>query len=163
MRQGKFIELGVGAACVALVSLAWAQPKEMVLEGISCYGGTGQNYVVNTPTERYGTFVLSGVFRASTPGGNGDGNIFECSGMLEFRGGAFNSLGYCVVADKDGHHFYTRDVGSGGRTVVTVVGGTGKYAGASGSGTRTSIAGVPPIRAGQAIGCNQGSMTIKLL
>lgn len=61
-----------------------------------------------------------------------------CHGVSETVGGITTGRGTCIDADKDGDQVISTYEGKGGSGIHTFVGGTGKYAGITGTASFTS-------------------------
>jgi hypothetical protein len=83
---------------------------------------------------------LTGTIKSTPPGDKIDGSIQTCIGAMVLKAGkAISGNGYCDTVDADGHVWWLTWSAGSEKSNWTVVGGTGKYLGLSGSGTTFSI------------------------
>ncbi|MBC5763749.1 hypothetical protein [Ramlibacter albus] len=116
---------------LAAAAMAAELPREGEIDSRLCFGGP-MHVVAAAPDARFASYVVRGGTSATHPAF--DSMAVECTGTFETRGGATQSLGYCVLRDTDGHAIYGSDsIGPEGY-VWTYAGGTGKFAGISGQG-----------------------------
>lgn len=140
------------AACIAS-GLSAAQPApEGTLEWQLCFGGPLQ-VVSPAPQVVFGTYAVTGAVR--TAGALAESLTLECLGSFDGRQRAPRSQGYCVYQNPAGDRIYGADNRSEQGYTWTFYGGTGVYAGISGSGTIEVTAGGPPIRPGTLQGCRR--------
>jgi hypothetical protein len=86
------------------------------------------------------SFEVDGVTRNDTGGAMFDNFGFRCVGNVESIGSARTGHGVCTYTDKDGDQIlqtYDQQGSAGG---VTLVSGSGKFAGISGTGEWTTVA-----------------------
>jgi hypothetical protein len=79
------------------------------------------------------TFELDGAQKSANSGGMFDNLGGHCVGITEMIGGKDKSHGSCTKVDKDGDQFFELWAGAGGAGTATLTGGTGKFAGMTGS------------------------------
>ena len=136
---------------VAFVASASGQtPKEGTASGTISYSGTSKALAMRE--ERlHMVYDMMGVLTQG-PEGNfpTQAASMRCVGSMHAIKGAFdNNTGFCVHVDADGDQWFSTYQGAGQfgapqKGTYTVVGGTGKYQGISGSGDYTSI-NMPPV------------------
>ncbi|HEY5633872.1 MAG TPA: hypothetical protein VIT02_08920 [Burkholderiaceae bacterium] len=139
-------------ACVAAVG--YAQPKEVPIDATLCWGGTA-HVIAPAQGSVMGTYQLTGPMRSAEPGGAFDGASFECVGTFESLAGDFRSVGYCVSVDKQGDKAWGRDIRTRTEDTFEYLGGTGKYAGMSGTATKERPGAFPAARPGSVQGCSR--------
>jgi hypothetical protein len=83
---------------------------------------------------------LTGTIKSTPPGDKIDKSIQTCIGAIVLKAGkAISGNGYCDTVDADGDVWWLTWSAGSEKSNWTVVGGTGKYLGLSGSGTTFSI------------------------
>ncbi len=137
--------LGIGAT-------THAQPKEVSVDVRMCWGGTSQTIVPAQGTV-LGTFQLTGPFYSAAPGGAFDGAGGECVGAFESLAGELRLIGYCQLVDRQGDKAWGRDTRNKGEDFYEFLGGTGKYAGISGTLKKERPAPSAAPRPGTLTGC----------
>lgn len=145
------------AGALAAVMTAHAQPaRQGTIDSQTCWGGTAQ--LMNFAKElAMGTYALTGTTRTAPPGGFMDLATYECLGSFEHGKAGAGHNGYCVMVDAQGDQVFVRDVRPVGAASWPwqYLGGTGKYAGITGSGESRRIGAFAPARPGTTQGCNQ--------
>jgi hypothetical protein len=131
-------------ATVALLPLSVHgadMPKEGTDSFTNIWMETSPTSPIKVGDRTLGTYEISGVHRSD----NGDAMItnmgMRCLGIYEIAGtGPEREHGGCIYADKDGDQImatFERKTATGG--IETLVGGTGKFAGISGTGEWTVL------------------------
>jgi hypothetical protein len=141
--------LACAAAAPALAQLAKDGKVDLTL----CWGGP-THAIAPTPNERFGNYSVTGGTR-SAAGEAFDSMSVECLGSFESRGGVFQHKGYCVYQDRAGDRIYGVDTSGGGGYSWFMLGGTGKFAGISGSGQVERLGEMTPVRQGTLQGCRR--------
>ncbi len=99
-------------------------------------GWVGQNIKVVTLAEDHiqGMGIWTGaVFNNKNTGALHRGPA-NCVGTFEVKGGVGQNKGYCSFGDEAGDMIFTSFTGDTAKGTNTITGGTGKYAGITGSG-----------------------------
>jgi hypothetical protein len=158
MRQATMVLVNLAALAVA--APASAQPaKEGKVDATLCWGGP--THLINaTPTERFGTYVVTGAVRADN--GPLDSMSVECIGAFELRGALYQHKGYCMYQDPAGDKVYATDASTPQGYTWQFLGGTGKFEGIAGSGTVERLGNMSYVRQGTVQGCRRVLGTYRL-
>jgi hypothetical protein len=158
IRAARFV-LPLAAALAA--TGATGQPRGGELDVSFCWAGTMQ---LTHPTKEiaFGTYQVSGGARAATPGALLDGAGVDCSGTFDNdqARGANRVDGWCVTVDRQGDRIWGRDTRRNDAHNFEFTGGTGKYAGMTGTVTIDRVM-FPPTRAGALQGCSRMQGTLR--
>ena len=148
-------------AALALVpAAALAQlPKEGAWDWTHCFGGAVHTTIAS-PELNAGSYLVYGVSRAG--GGPIEAMSLECSGSFEYRGGKARSHGYCVQQDPAGDRVFATDSLGPQGYVFEILGGTGKFAGITGSGVVEFMPRVKSIREGTMQACRRAKGSYQL-
>ncbi|MEZ5728135.1 MAG: hypothetical protein R3E48_09180 [Burkholderiaceae bacterium] len=149
------------AAAWVLAANAPAAAGEVPVDITSCWGG---NLRVLAPAKGqvFLTYDVTGLFRSNTPGGAFDATSFECVGSVEYLNGVPSEVGHCVSVDRDGDKTWGRSLRSKTEDNWVFIGGTGKYAGITGTLKRDRRVQGRPARAGTTQGCGRSSGTYRV-
>jgi hypothetical protein len=163
------------ALILALLLLVTAGPvigaemaKEGSGEGRNVYTGTFK--VIPMANERVQmNYEVFGLVADSDSGSPLHNATFHCLGALHAVKGLYdNDFGFCSYTRPDGDMVYlTYEAtgmlgGKGGKGTVTLVGGTGKYAGIQGSGEFDRLPGFRPAAKGTFQGINKSKLNWKI-
>lgn len=133
--------------------------KEGPIDVTMCYGGP-MHMVSATPSDRFGTYVVKGGTSAANT--TFDSMIVECAGTFEARSGTPQSRGYCVFQDASGDKINGIDsLTPQAGYAWEYLGGTGKFAGISGSGRVERVGTLGP-GPGTLQGCRRFTGSYKL-
>jgi len=140
-------------AAMAAASTSLAQvPKEGAVDTTICWGGP-THIITATPTDRFGTYVVTGGTRAADK--TFDSMSLECIGTFEARSGGSQHKGYCVYQDASGDKFHGTDSFTPQGYAWEFLGGTGKFQGISGTGKVERLGAMPSVRQGTMQGCRR--------
>ncbi|MBE0548040.1 MAG: hypothetical protein IH627_10395 [Rubrivivax sp.] len=145
--------------CLMPAATMAQMPREGAWEWTHCFGGPVHTTIA-TPELTAGTYVVTGVSRSA--GGPVETMSLECSGTFEYRSGKAGSQGYCVHQDSAGDRIFGADSLGPQGYVFEIVGGTGKYAGITGTGVVESLPRVKRIREGTMQACRHAKGSYKL-
>jgi hypothetical protein len=147
------------AALLLAAASAIAQPAGTDVDITLCWGGTAHLSAASKELA-FGTYLLTGTVRSATTGGMFDGSSTECGGSFEAAAGGGRHDGWCVFVDRQGDKWWGRDIRRGTDHRFEVLGGSGKYAGLTGSLTveRTLH---PPVRPATTQGCSRTKGTLR--
>jgi hypothetical protein len=106
-----------------------------------------------------GTYKLTGTGRSNLPD-NLNLSSLQCAGVWSSIEGEFTSNGYCETVVDDGRIF-SKTSRVGGTSTSTLLRGTGRFTGITGSGTSESLGQFPTVREGTIQGCSRGTGTWK--
>ena len=148
---------------VYVVVFAVSPSAEAAQEGkwdnTSCWAGELWT-ITHSKQHLAGTYNITGTSRSNLPG-NDLLRSFQCAGVWSDIEGKLTGNGYCeTVAAGDKIFSKTSRVGS--TSTTTLLHGTGRFAGISGSGTSESMGRFPTVREGKIQGCGRGKGTWKL-
>ena len=149
----------LAALCLMPAAATAQMPKEGAWEWTHCFGGPVHT-IIATPEFTAGTYVVTGVSRSA--GGPIETMSLECSGTFEYRGGKARSQGHCAHQDTAGDRIFGADSMGPQGYVFEILGGTGKYAGITGSGVVESLPRVKSIREGTMQACRHAKGSYKL-
>jgi hypothetical protein len=146
-------------AVVFAVSPSAEAAQEGEWDNTSCWAGELWT-ITHSKQHLAGTYNITGTTRSNLPG-NDLLQSFQCAGVWSEIEGELTGNGYCEsVAAGDKIFSKTSRVGS--TTTTTLLHGTGRFAGITGSGTNEDMGRFPTIREGKIQGCNRGKGTWKL-
>jgi len=153
MRSRPVSNLAALAVAALAVGASIAQvPKEGPVDLSMCFGGPTQT-VSPTPQDRFGTYALMGGARAAA--GPADALSVECLGIFEAGTRGAASQGYCVFQEASGDKIFGVDVRNAQGYTWEWRGGTGRFAGITGSGTLEVVGVMAPVRPGTLQGCRR--------
>jgi hypothetical protein len=150
-------------ALLGFSSTAFADmPKEGKYDYVSCFAGTTQISKVSN-THSISSYEFTGTTRSNLPDGPFDKESFRCIGTeMRVDGKIASSLTLCEAVDKDGNKRLARFTNDGGKITREQVTGTGKYEGATISGTVEPLGPFPQAADGTMQNCNRQTGTYKL-
>jgi hypothetical protein len=140
-------------------SAASETPKTGQWDTTNCWAGQSWT-MAHTEQYRAGTYQVTGTGRSNLPG-NDRLQSFQCAGVWSVIAGEFTGNGYCETV-LDGDRIFSQTSRVGSTSTTTLLHGTGKFAGITGSGTSESMGQFPSVREGTLQGCGRGQGTWKL-
>ncbi len=153
MASGVISNLGALTVAALAVSASLAQvPKEGPVDLSMCFGGPTQT-MSPTPQDRFGTYALTGGVRAAA--GPVESLSVECLGIFETGARGTATQGYCVFQDASGDKIFGVDVRNAQGYTWEWRGGTGRFAGITGSGALEVVGVITPVRPGTLQGCRR--------
>ncbi|MFO1198825.1 MAG: hypothetical protein U1E86_17825 [Burkholderiaceae bacterium] len=148
--MSKLVALAVAALAVGT---SFAQmPKEGPVDMSMCFGGPTQT-LSPTPQDRFGTYALMGGVRAAS--GPAESLSVECLGIFETGARGTVTQGYCVFQDASGDRIFGVDGRNAQGYTWEWRGGTGRFAGITGSGVLEVVGVMAPVRPGTLQGCRR--------
>jgi len=149
------------AATLVAVPAAGELLKEGDFSATFCFAGN-HTTLAQSKTDLAYSFDLTGPVRADAPGSFLDMSSVQCVGIGEVQGGKFSGTHQCLFLDADGDKVFMRFEAEGPKSMLEILGGTGKYTGISGSGETQSLGRFPKIKEGTFQGCSRGGGHYKL-
>jgi hypothetical protein len=137
MKEGRIMSwklLTIAVASLLPLSVQAAEtPKEGTANFTNAFVSVSSN-AIQQGTRTFNTYEINGVARNDA--GGTMFNMFgqRCVGMLESIGSDISDHGTCTYTDKDGDSIFTPYSGKNGHETYELAGGTGKFAGITGSG-----------------------------
>lgn len=120
-------------ACALLIPLLGAGDPEDGVSVVDCFSGE-IDVVQQSADTFWASWRHTGTRRATHPGGAFDRMSGRCTGIVWARNGVFRGHGGCEFVDGDGDKLFMDSDRRGDKASWEFTGGTGKYAGVTGSG-----------------------------
>jgi hypothetical protein len=148
------------AACLLTPGILVAAAEELAVAGIVEYEAPSAEPATGLGDVRLVNMNLAGRITDERGVAAIDGNSHVCEGsFVQGEDGSLTAgAGYCVQSDAEGDVWWISWRGLPGDTEWTVIGGTGKFEGASGSGMTTAVSENPD---GSSVIRYEGTLTLR--
>lgn len=154
--------VAVSSAIFAGNAIAQSIPKEGRYDYTACWSGVSTT-IAYSKTHGAFSYEMTGSVRSSPPGGLFDNSTFRCVGTNADMGGKLSQLTICEALDPDGDKRLTSFTLQDGKVVRQHIAGTGKWDGATFTGSTVDTLGpFPEIKSGTFQNCNRQTGSYKL-